>query len=267
MSGLHAARAAPPARPAARKPNAARSHAAACRASAGLPVPAPPSTLSIPSRSFIADLHASDAIPRPPGERRPQGVRKKSERPGFATAGIWSKPPDRVHGRRDLGLLRLIVERPDAARSTVESDLGPQREARQELVRHPERYVVEARGKARALEDGGANAFVVAEPLGPQSRTPLFVQGVEEIGSHGVPVGVPLASGYRIGRGVLLDPEVTARGKDPSAVLVELRGQVARDRGPVVMVVVGLLRPGDPGRHPVVPLVGRIPDEGAVESG
>src|SRR5580765_5578670 len=138
MSVLHAERAAPPATPAARKPNAARSHAAACRASVRLSVPASPSTLSIPSRSFIADLHASDAIAHPPGERSPQGVRKKSERLGFAAADMRSKPPDRVHGHRDLGFLRLIVERPDVARSPVESDLGPEREARQGLVRDPE---------------------------------------------------------------------------------------------------------------------------------
>src|SRR6266487_5123490 len=59
---------------------------------------------------------------------------------------------------------------------------------------------------------------------------------------------------------------MTARGEKPPTIPAELCREVAADQCSVVTIVVGLLRPSDPGGRPVVTLIRRVPDERAMEA-
>src|SRR5262249_58278142 len=122
--------------PAKSKPNAARNHETDRVAP---PLPDSPPTLSIPLSSFMASLPSQQEFHNLPGK----GVRKESER--SSKDGTGSEAPDRVHGCRELGFRRLVVERAGAAGDPVEPDLGPDREASPRLPGHPDPGLLEAR--------------------------------------------------------------------------------------------------------------------------
>src|SRR5207247_1554837 len=132
-------------------------------------------------------------------------------------------------------------------------------QARERLVGKARGQVDEAGSQPRACELGRAGSLIIAEPLAPQAQPQLGINGVKQVGRVSIPVGVlPLACRGVFG-GVRLEAVVTAGNEDQPARAVELSRQIAGYQSPVVAVVVGLLRPGNPGRRPTVTLVGGGP--------
>src|SRR5439155_18578598 len=109
-------------------------------------------------------------------------------------------------------------------------------------------------------------ALLIAEPFGPRAEPELRIDVVEQIDGGAVPLRVFRPPCLGIDSAVHLISKMPAAGDRPRATRAELRRQIAADQAPVVAVVVGLLRPGDPGGRPVVALIGRIPDEPTVEA-